>query len=162
MLPRSGIPPDAACRTKGLAHRLEGVQRRSARWVFNDYRRGPNGASPTAMMAQLNWPLLSTRRTVARLCMMYKMHNGMVKMAYSSLLVLHPYQLHLNHPFTFLTLDRTPLKHYFSNSFFPRTVCDWNSLSAGVFPPVPPPDSTIDPQARLAAFKTAVWAELTK
>ena len=35
-------PPTADRKTKGLAEKVEMVQRSSARWVFSKYRYGPN------------------------------------------------------------------------------------------------------------------------
>ena len=67
-------PPSKDRKTKGLANKLEMVQRSSARWVFSKYCYGPNTTGPTEMMSQLGWPLLSTHRYVSRLCLMFKMH----------------------------------------------------------------------------------------
>ena len=67
------------------------------------------------MISQLGWPLLTTRRYIARLYLM-------VRMKYASLLVPHPYQIHGYHQYAFVTLDRSPLRLYYSNSYFPRTV----------------------------------------
>ena len=44
--------------TKCLKDKLEKVQRRSARWVCNKYRFGPNTTGPTEMINLLDWPLL--------------------------------------------------------------------------------------------------------
>ena len=153
-------PPSKDRKTKGLANKLEMVQRSSARWVFSKYRYGPNTTGPTEMISQLGWPLLSTRRYVSRLCLMFKMHRGMVRMQYSSLLVPHPYDLHEHHPYAFVSLDRSPLKLYFSNSFFPRTVTQWNSLDANLFPPVKEGASDNELAAQLEAFRASVWASL--
>ena len=134
--------------TKKLKVKIEKVQRRSARWVMNKYRQGPNTTGPTSMMADLSWPLLETRRRISRLCLMYKMKNRFVLMSYSSLLVHCPYELKDLHPFAFRSLDRLPLKLYFNNSFFPLTVSQWNLLPESVFPVKPDTD----------VFKTLVWA----
>ena len=87
-------PAEASRKTKGLADKLEMVQRSSARWVFSKYRYGPNTTGPSEMITQLGWPLLTTRRYIARLCMLFKMHRGLVRTTYSTLLVPHPYDLH--------------------------------------------------------------------
>ena len=40
-----------------LKNKIEMVQRRSARWVYNYYKTGPDASfSPTTMLQQLNWP----------------------------------------------------------------------------------------------------------
>ena len=72
--------------TKNLKTKIEMVQRRSARWVCNKYRTGPNTTGPTAMISELDWPLLESRRQNARLCLLYKMANDLVLMSYNSLL----------------------------------------------------------------------------
>ena len=151
-------PAEASRKTKGLAEKLEMVQRRSARWVFSKYRYGPNTTGPSEMISQLGWPLLTTRRYVARLCMLFKMHNGLVLTKYSSLLVPHPYDLHSHHPFALLSLDRSPLKLYYSNSFFPHTIMQWNALDASVFPPLATEGDNAAAVAQLEAFKTSLWA----
>ena len=54
------------------------VQRRSARWVMNKYRQGPDVTGPTSMINDLGWPLLITRSKTPRLSLMYKMANNYV------------------------------------------------------------------------------------
>ena len=44
----------------GDINRLEGVQRNAARFVCNEYRRGP-GISVTVLLQQLQWPSLADR-----------------------------------------------------------------------------------------------------
>ena len=51
------------------------VQRRAARWTLNDYA---GTTSVTSLMAQLGWQTLEQRRSVARLCLFYKIVNGLV------------------------------------------------------------------------------------
>ena len=153
-------PPTADRRTKGLSNKLEMTQRRSARWVFNKYRKGANTTGPTAMIGQLEWPLLSTRRMVARMCMLYKISNGLVRMSYASLLTPYPYALR-HHEHNFLDLDRSPTKLYYSNSFFPRTIQQWNALPPTVFTHSlsTGAQSQPTPQSQLEAFKASLWAE---
>ena len=152
-------PPISDKRTKGLADKVEGVQRRAARWCFNKYRRWPEVISVSNLVKQLNWPLLTHRRLVARLALMYKMSTGMSNMAYRSLLVPHPYALRELHGMAYVEIDRLPVKLYYANSFFPRTVEQWNALPPDVFPDratLPQPT----PQTQLEAFKSSVWATL--
>ena len=127
-------PPLKDRKTKGLADKLEMVQRSSARWVFSSYRYGPNTTGPTEMISQLGWPLLTTRRYVSRLCLMFKMHRGMVRMQYSSLLVPHPYGLHVYHPFAFVSLDRTPSNFTTPIPFSPNS----NTVEFPRYKPIPP------------------------
>ena len=133
--------------TKNLKEKVEKVQRRSARWVMNKYRYGPNTTGPSAMIETLGWPLLVERRRVSRLCLLYKMANNLVLMSYSSLLVHYPYSMKSLHPYAFISLDRLPVKLYYPTSFLPRTVSEWNSLHESVFPVKP----------SLEVFKTKLW-----
>ena len=55
---------------------LEKVQRRAAHFVYNNY--WPT-ASVTEMISTLNWETLEKRREKARLCMLYKTINGLIK-----------------------------------------------------------------------------------
>lgn len=117
---------------KYLQDRLEMVQRRSARWACNSYRSGPNSTGPSEMLRNLEWPPLLTRRTTARLCLLYKMANNLVLMPTRTLLVSYPYLTKNMPPHAFIPLDLLPVKQYFSNSFFPKTVNDWNLLPYNV------------------------------
>ena len=114
--------------TKHLQSKLEMVQRRSARWVCNSYRSGPNSTGPTEMIRDLDWPSLQTRRQIARLCLLYKMANRLVLMPTNTLLIPYPYSTKSMPPHAFTPLDLIPVKLYFSNSFLPKTVGEWNLL----------------------------------
>ncbi|XP_072021445.1 uncharacterized protein [Amphiura filiformis] len=61
--------------TEGEKKQLEGIQRFAARMCCNNYTRK---ASVTAMLQELGWPLLETRRTIARLNMLYKITHELV------------------------------------------------------------------------------------
>ena len=114
--------------TKRLTQRVEMVQRRAARWVCSKYRRGPNCTGPTEMINHLSWPSLELRRKVARLTLLYKMTNNLVMMSTRSLLVCAPRGLRSVPPHALMSLSRIPTRLYQTNSFFPRTVADWNEL----------------------------------
>ena len=62
-------------RTKENAHKQEMVQRRTARWTTNDY---PRTTSATSLLHQLDWQILEERRSVACLCLFYKVINSIV------------------------------------------------------------------------------------
>ena len=118
--------------TKDHKHKLEMVQRRAARWVFGKYRRGPNTTGPTEMISLLGWPSLEERRRAARLCMLHKIVNGQVLMTTRSLLISYPYDTQSMPSHAFTPLDKLPPKLYYSMSFFPRTVAEWNKLPPSV------------------------------
>ena len=54
---------------------IERVQRRAARYIFNDYS---NESSVTSMISKLNWIHLYQRRANIRLCLIYKIVNRLV------------------------------------------------------------------------------------
>ena len=101
---------------------LEGVQRRAARFVKgNFYDRSPGCV--TSMLRDLEWEPLATRRRNSRLVMMYKINHDLIDIPAA----------------TYLTTGdaRTRGKKYrqpttsrdvYKNSFFPRTIRDWNHL----------------------------------
>ena len=63
--------------TDELTNKVEIVQRRAAQWTLHDYART---TSVTSLLSQLNWHTLEERRSVARLCLFYKIINGLVAM----------------------------------------------------------------------------------
>ena len=142
-----------------LKSKIENVQRRSARWVFNKYHHGPrypNAMTPTEMIQQLQWTSMETRRRWARLVLVYKMLNNMVNMSYRSLLIRYPYHT-TDMPLgsiTPLSLTAAPL--YYNMSFFPRGVDDWNSLLR-IQPTLAAPAGPNAAEA-IKAFKASVMA----
>ena len=133
--------------TQNLKHKLEMVQRRSARWVFNSYRTGPNTTGPTEMIKDLDWPPLQTRRQNSRLCVMYKMVNNLVLMPTRSLLKPYLYHTKNKPPHALMPVDMLPRKQYFSSTFFPKSVQEWNEL---------PPSTATAPS--IEAFKALLVA----
>ena len=61
--------------TQSLINNLEAVQRKSARFVCNDYY---GYSSVSEMLQQLGWPTLECPRLEARAIMMYKITNNLV------------------------------------------------------------------------------------
>jgi hypothetical protein len=55
--------------------KIERVQRRAARYVYNDYR---NDFSVTDMLNKLNWKTLQERKLNSRLCLFYMIANRLV------------------------------------------------------------------------------------
>ena len=68
------------------------------RWVCNKYRTGLNTTGPTKMIRTLQWPSLESRRKVARLCLLYKMRNNLVRISYRTLLEPYPYRTKAKSP----------------------------------------------------------------
>ena len=102
--------------------RLEGVQRRAARWVLNRHRRTE---SVTAMLVHLAWLTLAQRRTYNRLVMLYKIRSNMFPTLFLSTVATR----HI-HNLTYTPFQ--PRTNYFKFSFFPNVVSHWNSLPSTV------------------------------
>ena len=110
--------------------KLESVQRRAARFVTNQpHRRSEPVVSVTAMIQDLGWEPLSTRRLQSRLTSFYKVLNHHLEIPQS----YHPVpaqdlQDTRGHDKRFQTYQ--PEIDAYKFSFFPRTVVDWNKLPA--------------------------------
>ena len=61
--------------TASDTQQLESVQLRAARFTMNRYRKT---SSVGAMLAELNWESLASRRRTARLVLFHKIHYGLV------------------------------------------------------------------------------------
>ena len=59
----------------GQENRLEGIQRRAARFCVGNFKQN---SSVTQMLADLKWETLETRRERNRLTMLFKIQKGMV------------------------------------------------------------------------------------
>ncbi len=102
---------------------LEQVQRRAARYVFNNYSDRTPGCV-TAMLQTLQWEPLKDRRCQNRLTMLYKINNGIVDINKSQFITRGDSRTRgaqrlqqecITHPVLY-------------NSFFPRTIRQWNAL----------------------------------
>ncbi|KAI8515130.1 Kelch-like protein 26 [Branchiostoma belcheri] len=104
---------------------LEMVNRRAARFVTSNHRR--QHVSVTALLHDLRWPSLQSRRQQARLVMMYKITNGLVAIP-SSRLIPAVARTRANHAHKYKTLR--PHCDIAKYSFYARTIPEWNNLSA--------------------------------
>ncbi|XP_072022157.1 uncharacterized protein [Amphiura filiformis] len=111
--------------TEGEKKQLEGIQRFAARMCCNNYTRK---ASVTAMLQELGWPLLETRRTIARLNMLYKITHELVdvqrelKTQTRTHRRSHQYSYHRVHA----------KSKVYSTSFYPSTIPHWNDLPEAI------------------------------
>ena len=96
-------------------------------YVYNNYTSHTPGCV-TDMVNELGWESLEGRRQISRLCLLYKTYHGLIdidKTAYlrpgDSRTRSHAgvYQEHTKH-------------EVYYNSFFPRTIREWNRLPNGV------------------------------
>ena len=108
--------------------RLEGVQRRCARFVTGDWRRT---SSVSAMMAQLNWASLAERRAHAKVHMMYNIFHGHVDIPASVYLIptTSTYSTRGAHAKFLVPYARLLV---YKNSFIPSAISLWNRLPASV------------------------------
>ena len=108
--------------TKDKTHDVEMVQRRATWWTLSDYARTTSVAS---LQSQLNWQTLEEGRSVARLCLFYKIVNGLVAVFLPDYMqTTHPISRYC-HSMTFRQIHTG--KDYYKYSFF----CHW-PLSSGM------------------------------
>ena len=104
--------------------KLEKVQRNAARFIKNDYTRK---SSVTSMMNDMNWKPLHQRRRETRLILFYKIVNNLVAIPPENHITENKRNLRNTHNKQYLH-KKVNIEPY-KNSFFPRTILDWNSLS---------------------------------
>ena len=102
--------------------KLESVQRRSARFVLNDYARL---SSVTNMLQRLGWSTLEQRRNSLKIFMLYKIIHGIVHIDYDEVLTRNenPTRGHSQR----YCIPPTRINAY-HHSFFPSTIRKWNTL----------------------------------
>lgn len=110
-----------------LSSSLESIQNRASRFIVSNYSRA---ASVSSMKANLNLPLLTTRRKIARLSFFHKIFytNPDIKTD----IVSPPSYIspRFDHRLKVAVPNcRTNLRF---NSFLPKTASDWNSLPASI------------------------------
>ena len=120
---------------------IEMIQRRAARFVTGIYSREPG--TVTKIMDDLEWPTLQQRRKVSRLGLLYKTINNEVAIDLPEYIQRHARNTRQTHDQTFLQVRSRTKVH--QNSFFPRTIKEWNDL---------PPD--ILTVGTASQFRTAV------
>ena len=106
---------------------LEKVQRRAARWVLNDYNRY---SSVTAMLQQLSWPSLESRRKIFRLQTLFKIihHDYALLIPYYYLPMTRSTRQY--HPRRFILPNSNTL--FYQQSIYSRTIHDWNNLPSSL------------------------------
>ena len=102
---------------------IEMVQRRAARFIFNDYSYN---TSVTSLLNTLNWPTLQNRRINLRAIMLYKIINELIDIPADSIL-LHNSSSTRHHQHCYRIPYSRISAHLFS--FFPFSIRIWNHLS---------------------------------
>ena len=99
------------------------VQHRAARFVSRNYDWQ---SSATAMLADLKWDTLQLRRQAARLTLLYKVSSDQVAIPASKFLT--PVARPTRHNNSKAYQRPSTKKDCYKNSFFPKTISDWNIL----------------------------------
>ena len=103
------------------------MQRRAARFVFNDYTTRTPGCV-TSMMAELKWETLQERRSNLRLIMLYRIVNKLVDIDSTKFFRKADTRTRgANRLFQEHSMDSK-----LHNSFFPKTISQWNTLPTSV------------------------------
>ena len=109
--------------TKRNTYKVEMVQRRAARWTMNDYAR----TSVSSLLHELDSQTFEERRSVARLCLFYKVVNGLVAVPLPDYIQPRTHRISKYcHSMTFRQIHTG--KDSYKYSFFPLTVVKWNTL----------------------------------
>ena len=104
---------------------FEKVQRRAVRWVFHDYRQTTRSED---LLAKLEWPLLETRRTEARLTTFYKWHNHLLTINSKHLPTNTQQKKSKRQSNTQAYGVPSHRTQYRQSTLFPCTIPQWNSL----------------------------------
>jgi hypothetical protein len=116
--------------TQANVHRIEMIQRRAARWTLNRYH---NTSSVTGMLNHLKWPTLQSRRSEARLCLMYKMVHNLVATNIGLYAVPVSRATRKTHPHSFIMFIQIQAgTEAYRMSYFPKTIVEWILLPAEV------------------------------
>ena len=113
--------------SKDLIEDIEQVQKRAARFVYNNYRSKEPGCV-TNMLDTLNWEPLSQRRAKNRVTMLYKIINDQVTIDPNTYLNKSDTRTRGEHKYKQIATSKNIYKY----SFFPRTIRSRNYLSAAV------------------------------
>ena len=115
--------------TQTYTRKIDIVQRRATCWILNRYSTYD---SVTKMQSHLGWGALDQRRTDARLCMLYKIMNGLVAVPLPTYFqqTTSSTRHGLSHPLA-IRQSHTSFSFY-KYSFFPLAVWQWNRLPSNV------------------------------
>ena len=106
-----------------LTREVEQVQRRAARFIYNNYRDTSTGCV-TILLHQLEWDSLQHRRTIQRLVLCYKIRNQLVDIDPEKYYTPGDIWTRGSHRLR----QQRASKEVYRNSFFPRSVRDWNRV----------------------------------
>ena len=107
---------------------IEGVQRRAARFLKNCYTREPG--TVTNLLNELNWIPLKERRTISRLTLFHKAIHGDGGQAFPDYVTKR--RRHSRNSSQNKFIELLPNTETCKNSYFCRTVKDWNALPSEI------------------------------
>ena len=121
--------PDIQCNI----HKIEMAQSRAAGWTMNDYT---TTTSVTSLLNYLGWQTLEETRSVAHLCLFYKILNDLMAVPLPEYIQLTHGISRYCHLMTFRQIHTG--KDSYKYSFFPLSIVQWNALpeSAVIMPPI--------------------------
>ena len=106
-------------------NKLEGVQRRSARFVCNKYSRKE---SVTSMLDDLEWPPLQQRRAESRLALFHRIVNRTVDI--DSAVLMEESRRPSRKANKVQYMRHSSKKDCYKYSFVPRSIVQWNNINA--------------------------------
>ena len=115
--------------TKTNIKKVEMIQHNAARWTLGKDGRRHREDSVTAMLSVLGWRSLELRRADTRLNMLHKIRNDLVKISNPDLRPITG-MLHSAYPHRLVNFRKHTASQF--NSFYPRTVRQWNDLDPSV------------------------------
>ena len=104
--------------------KVEAVQRRAARFVYDDYK---TTSSSSDMIARLQWSSLQQRRQDSKMTMMYRIQNNLVDIPYTNILRPTAPSTRGHAHKLLVPYCRTDVM---KASFFPSSIRLWNQLPA--------------------------------
>ena len=107
-------------------NQIEKVQRTAARWTC---RRWRNTSSVGEMLDELEWPSLEARRDQSSLLLFHKIHSGAVSIEKDKYLTPARSLKSTRSSHSAQYCRYQTYSDALKNSFFPRTIPQWNSLS---------------------------------
>ena len=113
--------------TVELINKLDNIQRRGARFVFNDY---DYTSHPSDMITSLGWDSLALRRKERRILVLHKALHGHLSIPATKILRPTARTTRSSNAYTFVHFQ--PKKDCYKYSFFPRTVVDWSNLPINI------------------------------
>lgn len=113
--------------TKTNLTKLEKVQRRAARFIYNTFTR----TSVTELLKRTNLPSLAQRNRCSRLKFLYQLIKGHYKIDITEIISFSSgYATRQRHSLTITPFSSR--NNCFKYSFFPRTIIEWNNLNDDV------------------------------